>query len=200
MNKGKQTVAVFVDLRKAFVTVDHLLLIDKLKSIGVNDYLFQRHQTFIFENSKSDTFLVQYGVPQGTNLGPMLFLVYINDMPKALKFSNVIMYADDAVVYLADKNLSLVQDRLTEDMRFLVDWLSYNKWVINLKKSKTESIDFGTAKRLASHDSHSQFERRALLCLSGLLRHFLVQSFFETLQYCDEWRKFTSVIQSFSHT
>ena len=102
--KEQFTLGVFIDLPKAFDTVDHSILLKKLKLFGVTDknllwfqsYLSNRKQYIeIGENSKADPKYVTCGVPQGSILGPLLFLVYVNGLPNAPRLLDPIMFADD---------------------------------------------------------------------------------------------------------
>ena len=107
MDKGYVTGAVFLDLRKAFDTVDHVLLINKLKGLGVagkslawfRSYLSGRTQQKMCENELSPPAKITVGVPQGNILGPLLFLVYINGIQSVLKHSRMTMFADDLAFY-----------------------------------------------------------------------------------------------------
>ena len=155
INKGELTGAIFVDLRKAFDTVDHCRLIEKLKNYRVleteldwfTDYLFNRHQTVIYDCHKSKRHPVFCGVPQGSILGPLLFVAYINDLPAVLSFSNIIMYADDTILFYSHKNMNDIQEDLDKDMNAVASWLNQNQLVINLSKGKTESMIFGTSQK-----------------------------------------------------
>ena len=102
--KEQFTLGVFIDMPKAFDTVDHSILLKKLKLFGVTDknlawfqsYLSNRKQYIeIGENSKTDPKYVTCGVPQGSILGPLLFLVYVNGLPNAPRLLDPIMFADD---------------------------------------------------------------------------------------------------------
>ena len=163
MNRGKLTGAVFIDFCKAFDTVDHAVLIKKMEMLGVRgvqlkwftDYLSNRQHVVIYDNSRSDNYPVSYGVPQGSILGPLMFLIYIDDLSKVLKHSNVIMYADDTVLYFSHEDIKNIQAALSEDMDAVAQWLQRNQLVINLKKNKTESMVFGTARRLAKEGNSS---------------------------------------------
>ena len=88
------------------------------------------------------------GGPQGSILGPILFLLYFNDLEEVLKYSSVITFADDTVLYVGDPSFTNVENNLNEDLEALSNFLNKNQLVINLKKNKTESVLFGTAKRL----------------------------------------------------
>ena len=88
------------------------------------------------------------GVPQGSILGPLLFVVFFNDIVDSLKNSQIVMYADDAVVFYAHKNINEIENCLNDEFTRIASYLDSNELIINLKKGKTESLLFGTAKRL----------------------------------------------------
>ena len=151
MDKDQMTAAVFVDLRKAFDTVDLARLLSKLPIYGnrnkelnwYDSYLFYRKHFVLFDCVKSDTRLVYYGVPQGSVLGPLLFPLLINDVELNLKYSQIILYGDDAVICYSDKNCENIQEHLNSDLELVGNWFSANNSVVNLKKSKTEYVMFG---------------------------------------------------------
>ena len=117
MDRGLLTGAVFVDLRKAYDTVDHARVLSKLPLYGINgeelkwleSYLFDRKQYVYFDGVKSATQSVSCGVPQGSILGPLLFTLLINDIDLQLNHCEIILYADDAVVYCADKSCENIE-------------------------------------------------------------------------------------------
>ena len=156
IDQGKLVGAVFMDLSRAFDTLGHATLMTKLKSYGIcgyeitwlNDYLFNRKQIIQVGEKYSSEYPVTSGVPQGSLLGPLLFLVYFNDLPDCLTHSNVIMYADDTVIYYAHKDKTIIEKYLNQDFVAISKYLSESELVINLKKGKTESILFGTAIKL----------------------------------------------------
>ena len=128
MTEGKQTDLILLDFSKAFDKVNHLKLLYKLQVHGVcgktlgwiESFLAGRRQSVVLDGECSNELPVSSGVPQGSVLGPILFLLYINDLPDNLQ-SQVRLFADDAAVYLVlqGKNDS---DRLQRDLDYLQEW------------------------------------------------------------------------------
>lgn len=155
MDKGKDVVAVFFDFQKAFDSVPHGPLITKLQNIGlhphlvmwVKSYLTNRSQRVVLNGSESTTIDVLSGVPQGSVLGPLLFLIYINDLCAITLStgSKVTMYADDLVLHkVVDAETAFI--RLQKDINNIVQWSRSNK--VNLNKSKCKVMLF-------SHKRHA---------------------------------------------
>ena len=125
--------AAFLDLSKAFDSIDHLLLLEKLKHLGfsssailfIKSYLSNRHQQVVISEAESDWLEVRQGVPQGTVLGPLLFNLYVIDLPNFINCS-LIQYADDAVVYTFGKNILDCKLPLEKSISSLVDYFSYH--------------------------------------------------------------------------
>ena len=105
------TMAIFIDLKKAFDTISHDILVQKLYKYGIRDmannwiknYLTDIKQYVLYGETSSHTEMITYGVPQGSILGPLLFLLYINDLENALK-GHVLSFADDTTIYISDVN------------------------------------------------------------------------------------------------
>ena len=160
MDTGMMTGAVFVDLSKAFDTVDHARLLSKLPIYGIlnwelkwfESYLFNQNHFVSFHSVPSEVCSISCGVPQGSILGPLLFVLLINDLEFQLKYSQIIVYADDAVIYFADKG-SIIQEILNADLECISNWFSDNNSIVNLKKSKTECVLFGTHKKTARSEN-----------------------------------------------
>ncbi|PFX32846.1 putative RNA-directed DNA polymerase from transposon BS [Stylophora pistillata] len=157
---GNLTGCVFIDLSKAFDTISHSGLLSKLSTYGVRgtelawftDYLFCRSQVVQYKGVLSEPQPILTGVPQGSILGPILFIIFFNDVHKPLQHSKIITYADDSVIYTSSKDIDTIQRSLSEDMNNLCEWFKDNELIINLKKDKTESMLFGTAKRINLQD------------------------------------------------
>ena len=156
INSGQMTGVAFIDLRKAFDTVNHEILIDKLRVIGASSitlkwfksYLSNRIQRVSYNEVVSDALPISTGVPQGSILGPLLFLIFINDMPNVIKHGKISMYADDTTLYVSDKDVNVISKKLTEDIRAITTWLRMNKLFLNI--DKTNIMLVGSSSRLRS--------------------------------------------------
>ena len=144
MNNNDIVIATYIDAMKAFDTVNHDILLKKTKKYGLRgdvfewlkDYLSNRFQCTIANNSTSDTKPVTCGVPQGSVCGPLLFLIYINDLSKIMDHCKVSLYADETVLYISHNNLQTALQLLQCDLNKLVEWCTDNKVTINCKKNK----------------------------------------------------------------
>jgi len=139
----KLSMAVFLDLSKAFDTVSHDILIDKLEYLGIRglplewfrSYLRDRKQYVSICGSHSTLCNVDCGVPQGSVLGPTLFLVYINDMSKCSNVLNFIHFADDTTVFCSGECIDDVTSSINTELEKIVTWLNTNRLSLNLKKT-----------------------------------------------------------------
>ena len=169
VNNGKLVGAVFMDLSRAFDTISHSQLLTKLSAYGIRgqelqwftSYLFHRTQLVEIDNIRSSNQPVYSGVPQGSILGPLLFVVFFNDIVDSLKNSQIVMYADDAVVFYAHKDINEIENCLNDEFTRIASYLDSNELIINLKKGKTESLLFGTAKRLNGVKKSFEVEYRS---------------------------------------
>ena len=143
LDTGKIVVGVFLDLKKAFDTVDHSILLKKLYALGVrgniyewfNSYLRNRTQFVSYNTINSETMSITHGVPQGSIMGPLLFILYINDFSRASDILFSIMYADDTNVFIEGSTYDGIIDVLNVELTKLDTWLKANKLTINVKKT-----------------------------------------------------------------
>lgn len=143
LDRGQQVDAVYTDIGKAFDRVDHKILISKLDNFGINgkllnwfsSYLSSRSQTVVVCGRESKSFDAPSGVPQGSHLGPTLFLAFINDMSQVIHNSSYSLFADDLKIF---KVINTASDatHLQEDLSRVLEWSSLNKLPLNVKKCK----------------------------------------------------------------
>ena len=152
MDQDEIPINIYLDLSKAFENIDHLILIDKLKYYGINgtnlnlfsSYLNNRKQYTEIDHIKSNMLPITTGIPQGSILGPLLFIIYIyiNDFAQASKMFNFIIYADDTTLSsnLNNFNDNIQNDNLesliNDELLKINEWLKINKLSLNIAKSK----------------------------------------------------------------
>ena len=152
IDKGELALGIYLDLKKAFDTVNHSILLAKLEHYGfrghvnqlIRSYLSNRKQYTIVDGSNSDTMLINTGVPQGSVLGPLFFLLYINDIITCLKHSKATLFADDTSLLVHHKNIRTLKEQAEEDLKNVYDWLLANK--LSLSWEKTNFIIYHTPK------------------------------------------------------
>ena len=148
MDDGNIICAVFLDLKRAFETIDRDILIAKLDKYGIKDkaldwirnYLLGRTQSVKLNNVYSDKLGIEIGVPQGSVLGPLLFLLYINDLPCVLKSCRIHLFADDTLIYMEGKDINKVIIHINEELKHVSSWLNNNKLKLNINKTKAMYI------------------------------------------------------------
>jgi hypothetical protein len=159
---NKQLVGrVFCNLQKAFDAVNHNILLKKLEYYGIQgsikkliqSYLMNRQQMVILNGNFSTWKTIQCGVPQGSVLGPLLFLIYINDLPSCLEKSNstTILYADDKSIILTESNLTAFNSHFNVTFSQINAW--FNKNLLHLNLNKTQFIEFKSKSTLLTADS-----------------------------------------------
>ena len=143
IEKNKFCIGIFMDLSKAFDVVNHNILIFKLQYSGVRgtplkwfqSYLSNRRQFTQCSNSSSDYVTISHGVPQGSILGPLLFLIYINDLILASNKFDFIMYADDTTLLYSQPELNGLEENLNSELQLISNWFKANKLVLNIQKT-----------------------------------------------------------------
>ena len=142
MDSNKYCVGLFVDLKKAFDTVNHRIQINKLVYYGKRgkpldwliSYLNDRQQFVQYNESKSDIYNICYGIPQGSILGPLLFSIFINDMILCSPENKFILFADDTNVIISDKSSNNLNYKLQSACDVIFLWSKLNKLSINIDK------------------------------------------------------------------
>ncbi|KYB24594.1 hypothetical protein TcasGA2_TC030943 [Tribolium castaneum] len=141
LNRRSQVDVIYTDFQKAFDQIDHYILLSKLNTFGFSDslvsltksYLFHRRQRVRYNNFLSNEFITTSGVPQGSNLGPLIFLLYINDLADLLNQCSILLFADDLKLYM---EINSFQDSeiLQECLKTLNIWCDKNRLQLNLAK------------------------------------------------------------------
>ena len=151
----KSSYCIFLDFAKAFDTVNHDILLAKLDHYGVSgiaqnlfkSYLTNRTQQTEINGVLSDSGVIKHGVPQGSVLGPLLFLLYINDISESSKILKFFLFADDTTVFYSDKNDVATENLLNCELSKVSNWLSANKLSLNVKKSNFLHFHYGNCKK-----------------------------------------------------
>ena len=161
IDNGQMIGVVLVDFKKAFDLVDHQILINKLEMYGIKDqalswfktYLTNRKQQVIINNSKSDFKHISCGVPQGSILGPLLFLLFINDLP--LYTNNVFtdLYADDTTLYDVQDSMEQIEKNLQAALNNLHIWCRANGMILNSSKTKVMLVTTNQKRQRLSNDN-----------------------------------------------
>jgi hypothetical protein len=150
IDKGLNNIGIFMDLSKAFDTIDHNILLHKLNHYGFRgvsqqwfaNYLSDRKQFVSFNSSKSPEENVKCGVPQGSILGPLLFILYMNDICNTSKLLSLILFADDTTVFYSHEDVATLCKTVNMELSEICNWFKANKLSLNAKK--TNLMFFGT--------------------------------------------------------
>ena len=144
LEKNEIGLCIFLDFAKAFDTVNHSILIDKLEHYGIRgvalnwmkSYLTNRMQCTEVGDTQSDLEMIKCGVPQGSVLGPLLFLLYINDIVNSSTLFKFTLFADDTSLFYSCKNTNNLEETINRELSKISDWLAANKLSLNVGKSK----------------------------------------------------------------
>ena len=180
---------VFVNLQKAFDTVDHQILLAKLNHYrmrGVSNdwfksYLSNHSQYVSINGSKSGLAAINCGVPQGSVLGPLLFLLYINDLNQAIKFCKVHHFADDTNLLCLSNSIKKLNKVVNANLKHLVNWLNANK--ISRSVKKTEMVIFKSNQKKFEDDLKIKLYGKRLYpteSVKGCVRYIFANLFFKS--------------------
>lgn len=144
LNDGSLTTGLFLDIRKAFDTVDHKIMLEKLHTIGIRgvvynwfeSYLINRKQCVRVEHYISDMKCIYQGVPQGSVLGAILFLIYINDFCNGKFKGKLTSFADDTALCYVESDLDILQYKINYDLEAIQWWFTKNHMLLNVEKTK----------------------------------------------------------------
>ena len=143
IDNNKHSFGIFLDLSKAFDLIDHSILLYKLSHYGIRgtvwewfqSYLLDRRNYTSFNNYNSSYSTARYGVPQGSVLGPLLFLLYINDLCTASPFFNYVLFADDTTIISTHSNFNILLEKTNNELCKIAEWFDANKLVVNYEKT-----------------------------------------------------------------
>ena len=143
LNKKHIALLLLIDFSKAFDTVNHDILLQKLNHYGIRgkahawlkSYLSDRSQYVSIESKVSTTQNLEYGVPQGSILGPLLFIIYVNDLPNISSIARFVLYADDANIIITGNTIHDVEIKFQALASILMEWISNNELSLNVKKT-----------------------------------------------------------------
>ena len=144
INRGFYTMCLFLDMSKAFDSLDHETVLKKLEFYGIRgvplswfrSYLLDRKIKVKFKRHISDPYEMTYGTPQGSVLGPLIYIILANDLTKCLKFCSGITFADDTTVYTSGNNLKFLYKKVNSDLENLSKWFRSNSLTLNIEKTK----------------------------------------------------------------
>ena len=149
LEHNRHTISVFLDLSKAFDTLNHRILLDKLERYGIRGIALEWFHSYLLnrklrckytpESSRgteySDYYDISYGTPQGSCLGPLLFLVFTNDLHMIIENGQCLLFADDTTLYQSHQNLQYLKWNIQEDLKTVMDWFKANQLTLNLDKT-----------------------------------------------------------------
>ena len=149
LEAGKISIAVFLDLSKAFDTLNHDLLLHKMERYGIMGVTLEWFRSYLHDRRirvkckptstgqliTSDEYPVEYGVPQGSCLGPLLFLIFCNDLRLNLEYLHTVQFADDTTLTMGHQNHMYLKYCIETDLKNMQDWFNANKLTLNLSKS-----------------------------------------------------------------
>ena len=143
IDNGKYGCGIFLDLQKAFDTVNHNILLGKLEHYGIRSVVYSRFKSYLTGRSQyvvvigytSEPLPIRCGVPQGSVLGPLVYLIYMNDLPNISKHLKFFLSADDNSTYFDSNNIFRLQNVVNRELRKVRKWLEANRLALNVSKT-----------------------------------------------------------------
>lgn len=144
LNLGHYTISLFLDMSKAFDSIKHETLFKKLEFYGIRGNVLKWFQSYLsgryikvnYNHKLSEEYEITYGTPQGSVLGPLMYIILANDLVKSLKFCSCITFADDTTLYASGNNLKYLYKKVNADLEKLGDWFASNSLTLNADKTK----------------------------------------------------------------
>ena len=175
--RDKKCISVYLDLSNAFDTINHNIMLSKLKYYGIwgkalkcfKGYLANRREYVDCRGTHSEIKQFEYGLPQGSVLGPLLFIIYFNEIPHSITYCKTILFANDVAVYLTHMDPHMMYSHVNHDMRVVNDWFKANQLSVNPSKPKCVLFSRGggrTAHELSIYimtESSNKYIQRSLL-------------------------------------
>ena len=169
IDSSKFGCGIFIDLKKAFDTVNHNILLRKLEHYGIRgsmlkwfeSYLTDRKQYVFYNGVTSDVKGITCGVPQGSVLGPLLFLLYINDLPNISDKLDFFLFADDTNIYYESNDLRDIEKTVNEELKKLSLWLNVNRLALNV--GKTNFVIFRAYQKIPDHNVTLLINKKAII-------------------------------------
>ena len=202
MDAGLYSCGVFIDLKKAFNTVDHIILLSKLSHYGIrgiiNDwlasYLTDRTQTTQVEASIASKGKILFGFPQVSVLGPLLFLICVSDIYRVSSKLNFYLFADNTNILYANNNLKSLESVVNEELRKVCEWLNTNK--LSLNTSKSNFVIFHPFQRKPDYNVTLKMYDNDLKILTSLERKHYVKYLGVLIDSHLSWRYHIEYISS----
>ena len=174
LDSNEIVIGLFLDLSKAFDTVNHEILLDKLNFYGIRgialewfrSYLSNRSQYVSYNSTNSNYKIIICGVLQGSILGPLLFLLYVNDLYNISKELFFILFADDTNVFLSHKDAKYLNDLMNNELKKVSKWFKVNKLSVNIKKTKF--MVFTNRKRFTLNDFEISLDGQNITCVDKI--------------------------------
>lgn len=168
IDEGNYVIGIFLDLSKAFDSVNHKILLQKMNHYGIRglvldwfqDYLSNRKQVVCINSTLSEEIVCDIGVPQGSVLGPLLFLLYINDISDSINEGSLRLFADDTNLFITHKNLAQAKLLAESTLIKLNQWFNANKLTVNLEKTHFSVYSNRDSKQLKELDINGHIIKR----------------------------------------